>query len=131
MVSTDPIADMLTRIRNAAAVSKNEVALPYSKIKHNVAQVLVANGYLASVEITDGVVAKQLHIVINHAGTSPRITGSKRLSTPGRRMYASCDAIPRVKQGRGLVIISTSKGIMAGAEAKSQRLGGELICEVY
>jgi small subunit ribosomal protein S8 len=131
MTSTDPIADMLTRVRNAIAVRKREVLLPYSKVKAHIADTLATHGYLAGTEVVESPDApKQLKIVISEDG-SFKITEVSRLSKPGRRVYAKCDAIPRVKHGRGLVLVSTSQGIMTGQEAKAKRLGGELICEVY
>lgn len=129
--STDPIADMLTRIRNAIGVQKNEVSLPHSKIKEAVARSLQANGFLESVSVTDLSVGKQLHIVINPASEHARITEIKRLSKPGRRAYSNAREIPHVKHGRGIVIVSTSKGLMTGTEAKAAGLGGELIASVY
>ncbi len=131
MVSTDPIADMLTRIRNALAVRKTEVSLPHSKIKESVARLLVDNKYVAGVNVEDGVTAKTLKIKLLPDSGASSITEIVRLSTPGRRMYTSADKIPRVKQGRGIVIISTSKGLMTGKQAREQHLGGELICQIY
>jgi small subunit ribosomal protein S8 len=133
MTSTDPIADMLTRVRNAMNVRKNEVTLPHSKVKESVAKLLKDNNFLDKVEVADNVsgVGKTLKIVINPAEKNSRITEIVRLSKPGRRMYTGFDKIPTVKRGRGIVIISTSKGVMTGASAKKERLGGELICRVY
>lgn len=130
--STDPIADMLTRIRNAIAVNKREVILPHSNIKESVAKILKESNFVNSVSTEgDKPGFKQLKIVINDEGTNARITAIARLSTPGRRLYAGTDKIPRVKQGRGIVIISTPKGLMTGEQARKQSLGGELICKVY
>ena len=131
VTTTDPIADMLTRIRNAINVRKNEVSLPHSKIKENVARSLVANGFLDDVKVTDLAVGKQLHIVINAEDANARITEVKRLSKPGRRVYTGASEMPTVKGGRGVVIVSTSKGLMTAKEAKQQGLGGELIASVY
>ena len=131
MVSTDPIADMLTRIRNAIAVRKNEVVLPHSKVKESVANLLKDSGFVTEVSVTDARVGKTLKVVINEEGENARITEIVRMSKPGRRMYTGGDKIPVVKRGRGVVIISTSKGMMTGAEAKKQGVGGELICKVY
>ena len=131
MVSTDPIADMLTRIRNAIAVSKRQIVLPHSNIKEKVAEVLVKDGFLSKVESNGEGGFKSLVVTINEEGTNPTITDIKRLSKPGRRLYAAAKEIPTVKYGRGVVVISTSKGIMTGAEAKQAGLGGELICQVY
>lgn len=130
--STDPIADMLTRIRNAIAVRKNEVTLPHSKIKEEVAKILRDSNFVDSVTVEgDKPGFKQLRVVINGEGTNARITEINRLSTPGRRMYTRAAEIPSVKRGRGIVVISTPKGIMTGDEAKAKSLGGELICKVY
>lgn len=131
MVSTDPIADMLTRIRNAASVGKNEVRLPHSKIKETIAAELVKNGFLKDVTVEKGVPRSELIITINEEGQNARFTELVRMSTPGRRMYTSVKDIPRVKSGRGLVLISTSKGVMSSFEAAKQRLGGEVICKIY
>ena len=131
MTMTDPIADMLTRIRNAILVQKNEVSLPHSNIKESAARSLQANGFLESVSVTDLSVGKQLHIVINSEDENAKITEIKRLSKPGRRAYSNAKEMPTVKHGRGVVIVSTSKGLMTGAEAKAAGLGGELIASVY
>lgn len=129
--TTDPIADMLSRIRNAIAVRKNEIALPHSKVKESVANLLKENRFITDVKVTDATVGKTLHIVINKSDENARITEIVRMSTPGRRMYGGSDKIPTVKRGRGLVIVSTSKGLMTGTQAKQQGIGGELICKVY
>lgn len=131
MVSTDPISDMLTRIRNAIAVSKSTVRMPYSKVKHGVAELLKQNYFLSEVTIEGEGIAKTLVININEESTNARITEIERISRPGRRTYTKVDKIPTVMRGRGIVIISTSKGLMTGEEAKKNRLGGELICKVY
>lgn len=131
MVSTDPIADMLTRIRNAVSVRKSEVVLPHSKMKQSVAELLKASGFVSDVSVADATIGKNLKIVINHEGENARITEIVRMSKPGRREYKGAKEIPTVKRGRGVVIISTSKGVMIGSDAKKQGLGGELICKVY
>jgi small subunit ribosomal protein S8 len=129
--STDPIADMLTRIRNAIAVRKTEVTMPHSKVKEAVAKLLKDSGFVDSVNVSDLSVGKELTIKINADDTNARITEIVRLSKPGRRAYAGSDKIPTVKRGRGLVVVSTSRGIMSGAQAKKAGVGGELICKVY
>jgi small subunit ribosomal protein S8 len=131
MVSTDPIADMLTRIRNAIAVHKSEVVLPHSKLKQAVAELLKDSGFLTEVSVADASVGKTMKIVINHENENARITEIVRLSKPGRREYAASKEIPSVKRGRGVVIISTSQGLMTGEQAKKSGVGGELICKVY
>lgn len=130
-ITTDPIADMLSRIRNAIAVQKSQVYVPYSNVKEAVARQLVKNSFVSKVKVEGTGVEKLLVVTINDESSNARITEIKRLSTPGRRLYSSADKIPTIKRGRGLVIISTSKGIMTGKEAKEQALGGELICSVY
>jgi small subunit ribosomal protein S8 len=131
MLSHDPIADMLTRIRNAAAVGKAEVSLPHSKIKETVAKQLVKVGYLKDAKVISAKPQSKLEITISDAGANSTITEIARLSKPGRRVYAKADEIPRVKNGRGIVLVSTSKGVMTGQEASKARLGGELILKVY
>ena len=129
--STDPIADLLTRIRNAIAVGKNEVRLPSSKLKVTVAKELVRTGYLADVKVEKQSPRDELVVTIYRDGENPTITEIARVSKPGRRVYASANDIPRVKSGRGVMLVSTSEGVMTGSEAFKQRLGGELICKVY
>src|SRR5687767_1255157 len=131
IVSTDPIADMLTRIRNAINVRKSEVSMPHSNVKEAVATLLKKNGFVTDVKVTDATIGKTLKVVINGEQENARITEIQRLSKPGRRYYAGAEKIPVVMRGRGIVIISTSKGMMTGAEAKKQGIGGELICKVY
>jgi small subunit ribosomal protein S8 len=131
MLSTDPIADMLTRIRNAIAVRKSEVVLPHSKAKEAVARLLKANGFIVGVKVTDASIGKILSLTVREERENAVITEIVRLSKPGRRYYASVREIPTVKRGRGIVIVSTSKGMMTGADAKKAGIGGELICKVY
>jgi len=131
MVSTDPISDMLTRIRNGVAVNKETVSMPHSKVKEAVARILSDHHFVGAISTNDGVVGKQLVIDLQSTKKSAYITEIIRLSKPGRRSYAGADSIPTIKAGRGIVVISTSKGIMTGADAKKQRLGGELICQIY
>jgi small subunit ribosomal protein S8 len=131
MVSTDPIADMLTRVRNAINVGKNEVRLPHSNIKETVARELMKSGFLTNVVTEKGSPRNTLIITINEPGSNPKITEIQRVSTPGRRYYTNVKDIPKVKNGRGLVVLSTSQGVMNGFEAAKKRLGGEVICKVY
>lgn len=129
--STDPIADMLTRIRNAINVRKYEVSMPHSNVKESVAQLLKESRFIDSVSVEDARVGKTLHISIAPAGSNARITEINRMSKPGRRYYVKSAEIPAIKQGRGIVIVSTSKGMMTGEQAKAAKIGGELICKVY
>ena len=131
MVSTDPIADMLTRIRNAIAVNKHQIVLPYSSIKATVLEVLKSNDFILNYSVSGEGKEKQIIVVINDPTSNAKITEIHRISTPGRRVYSRSKELPRVKYGRGIVVVSTSKGIMTGAEAKKAGLGGELICKVY
>lgn len=132
IITTDPIADMLTRIRNAIGVRKQAVTMPHSKLKEAVAGVLKSQNFIDDCAVeTSEAGYKTLRIVINGESSNARITEIERLSRPGRRWYSSAEEIPVVKRGRGIVVVSTSKGVMTGQEAKNQRLGGELICKVY
>lgn len=131
MQSTDPIADMLTRIRNAILVGKNDVRVPASKLKIVVAENLKKAGYLADIKVEKATPRDEIVITIAEAGKNPVITEIARVSKPGRRVYARASDIPKVKSGRGVMLVSTSKGVMTGAEAIKAKLGGELICKVY
>ncbi|MDO4219975.1 MAG: 30S ribosomal protein S8 [Candidatus Saccharibacteria bacterium] len=129
--TTDPVADLLTRIRNAIAVGKNEVRVPTSKLKFAVADKLQKINYLEKVEVEDAKPRGILHIVINNEGEATRINEIDKVSTPGRRVYAGVNEIPKVKSGRGTVLVSTSKGIMTGQEAVKNKLGGEILVKVW
>ena len=131
MQTTDPIADLLTRIRNAKMVGKTEVRVPSSKLKEVVAEQLKKNGYLADVKTEASKPRDVLVVTINQPGTNSSINEIKRVSKPGRRVYAKSDEIPKVKSGRGIVLVSTSKGVMTGSEAVKNKLGGEVLLEVY
>lgn len=129
--STDPIADLLTRIRNAAMVGHSEIRVPASKLKLTVAKQLQAAGYLVNVQVESGKPRDTMVVTINKPGENSTISEINRISTPGRRVYVGANDIPRVKSGRGMVLISTSKGVISGDEARKQRLGGELLLKVY
>jgi len=129
--STDPIADLLTRIRNASMVGKSEVRVPTSKLKVSIAKELKKANYLADVKVESSKPRDTLVITINKPGENATITEIERLSKPGRRVYVGASDIPRVKNGRGMVLISTSKGVVSGQSAIKQRLGGELLLKVY
>ena len=125
----DPISDLLTRIRNASTSHKKVVVMPYSKLKQQVAEILQQNGFLAGVTVTEAGGFKSLDLALS---TNPEaITTLQRVSKPGRRVYTSAKDIPLVLGGRGLVIVSTSGGVMTGREARKKGLGGELICKVW
>ena len=129
--STDQIADLITRIRNAIKVRKNEIFVPTSKLKVGVVEVLKKNGYVAEYEVVDGKPCGTLKVTINELGTNAKINEISKVSKPGRRVYSAADDLPVVKSGRGMVIVSTSKGLMTGREAKKQRLGGEILVKVW
>jgi small subunit ribosomal protein S8 len=129
--STDPIADLLTRIRNAVMVGKNEIRVPASKLKITVAKELKKANYLSDVKVESAKPRDFLVITINKPGENSTITEITRLSKPGRRVYVGASEIPRVKNGRGMVLVSTSKGVISGQTAIKQRLGGELLLKVY
>jgi small subunit ribosomal protein S8 len=131
MMSTDPIADMLTRIRNAIAINRSIVAMPHSVTKQRVAEVLKDSRFVSDVSVSGEKCFKTLTITINSENTNAKITEIERISKPGRRVYSQAKNIPKVKSGRGMVVISTSQGIMSGDAAKQAGLGGELICKVY
>lgn len=131
MVSTDPVSDMLTRIRNAASVNKLEVLVPHSRLKEAVAKILSSHNYIGGVSVNQDGNFKQIVIEVTNPKNKLGITEIVKISKPGRRSYSGVDSIPTVKGGRGIVILSTSKGIMTGEQAKKARLGGELICQVY
>ena len=129
--STDPIADLLTRIRNAVMVGKNEITVPSSKLKLTIAKELKKAKYLTDVKVESAKPRDIMVITINKPGENPTITEIVRLSKPGRRVYVSAAEIPKVKNGRGMVLVSTSKGVISGQSAYKQRLGGELMLKVY
>ncbi len=129
--TTDPIADLLTRIRNAKMVSKTEVRVPSSKMKRVVAEQLMKNGYLTDVRVESAKPRDILVVKINEEGENSTIHQINRISKPGRRVYVASADIPKIKSGRGLVLVSTSKGVMTGTEAVKNKLGGELLLQVY
>lgn len=129
--STDQIADLLTRIRNAIMVGKNEIYVPTSKLKVAVVESLKKAGYLANYEIIDHSPRNTLHITLAEEGKLVTIHEIEKVSKPGRRVYAAASEIPKVKSGRGLVLVSTSQGIMTGREAAKAHLGGEVLVKVW
>lgn len=127
---TDPISDMLTCIRNANAARKNAVKMPYSKMKGEIARILKSEGYIKNYEVVSDKTRPVLSIDLKTQGARP-LRNLKKISKPGLRSYVSTDEIPKVIGGLGICILSTSKGIMTGREAKKQNVGGELIAFVY
>ncbi|MFP5331875.1 MAG: 30S ribosomal protein S8 [Acidimicrobiia bacterium] len=129
---TDPIADMLTRIRNAVAVGHERVTLPASKTKEALARVLASEGFIDRYEIKSGDKGSELMLVLRYGERrSPVIRGLRRVSKPGHRIYSGAAEIPRVQGGLGIAIVSTSQGLMADREARRRRLGGEIMAEVW
>jgi small subunit ribosomal protein S8 len=132
MVVNDPIGDMLTRIRNASRARHDKLTLPSSKMKVEVARVLKDEGFIGDFTVHERKPQNELTIQLKYGqDKAPAITGVKRASKPGLRRYVAVRDIPRVLGGMGISILSTSKGVMVDAEARKQKLGGELICTVY
>lgn len=128
---TDPIADMLTRIRNASVAKKTELVLPYSRLKENLANVLAREGFIGSVKLVeDGHKTLQISLRYTPTGDSV-ITGLRRVSKPGQRMYVPVEKIPRSQGGFGVAVLSTSKGLLTDREARKAKIGGEILCEVW
>ena len=127
---TDPIADMLTRLRNAALAKKTEVGVPFSKIKLEIAKILQQQGYIKEI-IKETKPWPHLILVLTYQGKEPVLKHIKRLSKPGQRAYASYQQLPKVLNGLGFWILSTSKGMLTDREARRAKIGGELICEVW
>lgn len=129
---TDPISDFLTRLRNAAKARLEECAIPHSKLKESLAAILKAEGYVADYSVgTDTRGHRALVVKMKYVDGAPAITGLKRVSTPGRRLYFRYTDIPRVLNGLGIGILSTSRGLMKDADCRRNRAGGELICNVW
>ena len=137
MSTTDPISDMLTRVRNAVMAGHTLVALPSSKIKVAIAKIMKEEGYITSFEVVDGKIpaAKVLRIRLKYVGERrerrPVVTGLERISRPGRRVYTGKQEIPWVLSGMGIAIISTPKGVMTGQRARQMGVGGEVLCKVW
>jgi small subunit ribosomal protein S8 len=127
---TDPISDMLTRIRNASRALLPAIELPHSRMKESLAKILKSEGYVAEVSV-DGKTIKKLKIQLKYQGKKNVIEGLKRISKPGLRKYVGATEIPRVLGGLGVSIVSTSEGVMTGTQAKKKNLGGELLCYIW
>jgi small subunit ribosomal protein S8 len=132
---TDPIADMLTRIRNASRTKKEEVFVPFSKIKLEIVKILKREGYVADFDEIKPDSSKErfggIMVKLKYIGKEPAITSIKKISRPGRRIYSAKDELPKVLNNLGIAIISTSQGLMTNRQAKKAGLGGEVICEIY
>ena len=132
MNTTDPIADMLTRIRNASLARHRELTLPSSRMKRKIARILVEVGFIESFSTTQDGIQEMLVLQLKYVeGRTPVVSGLKRISKPGLRVYARKTEIPRVLGGLGLVVLSTSRGIMTGQQARKLNLGGEVLCYVW
>jgi small subunit ribosomal protein S8 len=128
---TDPITDMLNRIRNAQAVFRSEVDIPFSKIKFEICQILAKEEFIESFEKKGRKNKKFIRIMLKYNKKIPAISGLKRISKPGQRIYLPHKQIKRVRDGYGIAIISTSKGLMTDKEVRKQKLGGEVICKIW
>ena len=129
---TDPIADMLTRIRNAVRIERPEVEMPFSKVKSGLAEVLKREGYIWDWREIEGVPAKQIHIDLKYGPNGERVIQHiKRVSKPGRRVYSRATNLRPVLNGLGISIISTSRGVISDREARQRKLGGEVLCELW
>lgn len=130
-MNTDPITDMLNRIKNAQAVGKAEVVLPFSNLKNEIADLLSKNGFVGEVKRGTKGKGKNLRVSLKYDNGVPAIEGARRVSKPGQRIYAKVHDIKRVRGGFGMSIISTPKGLMTGLEAKKAKLGGEVLLEIW
>ena len=131
MYLTDPIADMLTRVRNANAVMHEKVDVPHSKMKERIAEILKEQGYISNFKIVTEGNNKNIRIYLKYAGKERVIKGIKRISKPGRRVYSSVEDMPRVLSGLGIAIVSTSKGVITDKVARAEKVGGEVLAFVW
>lgn len=132
MMITDPIADMLTRIRNGLTVKSESVDVPYSKMKKSIADILVGEGFINSIEIVENGIQSVIKVNLKYGARSEKvITGLKRVSKPGLRVYAGSDKLPKVLGGLGIAIISTSKGVMTDKQARADHIGGEVLAYIW
>ncbi len=132
MAHTDPIADMLTRVKNAVMAQKKDVAIPLSTIKLDIAKILKEEGYISNFRVDKTQFPAQLFVELKYSGKKQNvIEGLKRVSKPGRRVYAEVDSIPKVLDGLGVAVISTSQGIVTGKECKKRNIGGEVLLYVW
>lgn len=127
---SDPVSDMLTRVRNASRAQLPIVVIPHSRLKASIAQVLKREGYVAEAAIEEAG-RKSIRLTLKYQDRRPVIEGLRRLSSPGRRLFVPAGKIPRIRGGLGVVILSTSSGVMTGQEARKQNVGGELLCSIW
>jgi len=129
---TDPVADMLTRIRNANQALHEKVTMPTSKLKEEIARILAAEGYIDGYEVVGTGARRTLSVTLRYAANRKRvIEGLRRVSSPGRRVYLGAGELPRVLGGLGVAVVSTSQGLLPDREARKRKLGGEILCEVW
>lgn len=129
---TDPVADLLTRLRNSAKAGQSECVIPHSKLKENISKILSSEGFVGDISTgADDAGHKTLVVKLKYVGSTPAFNNLTRASTPGRRLYYSYTEIPRVLNGLGIAILSTSKGVLNDRECRRQKVGGELICNVW
>jgi small subunit ribosomal protein S8 len=127
----DSLGDMLIRIQNALMAGHQSVTIPHSKMKEAVAQILVDNQYVGEMKVIEAVPQKGIELTLRYVGKLPAISGVKRVSKPGRRLYAGAKSAPATLGGYGLTILTTSKGVMTSKDARKQNVGGEIICQVW
>lgn len=128
---TDPIADMIIRIKNALLAGRESVAIPHSKMKAAIAQILQQEGYVNEVSVEETKPQATIMIDLKYVGDTPAITDVKRVSKPGRRQYTGSGAVPKTLGGYGITIMTTSKGVMTGVNARKQNVGGEILCQIW
>ena len=129
---TDPIADLLTRVRNALSANKDTVEIPSSNMKKAIAQIMLEEGYISAVDFVEDEYNGKLVLTLKYVGKKqPVINGLKRVSRPGLRVYSDVESMPKVMGGLGIAILSTNKGIMTGKKAKAQNVGGEVLCYIW
>jgi len=128
---TDPITDMLNRIRNAQTVLKPTVSIPFSKLKYQIAQILEKEGFVEKVKKTGRKPKKTIEITLKYSDKAPVISGLRRTSKPGQRIYSPWKKIKKVRGGFGIAIVSTSQGLMTDKEARRKKLGGEILCQIW
>jgi len=128
---TDPIADMLNRIKNAQAVDHPTVEMPFSNLRYEIAKILEENGFIEKAEKKGRKTKKTIEIILKYHDKTPAISGIKKISKSGQRIYLGSAQIKKTKEGYGMAIISTSKGLMTGKEARKQKIGGEILLEIW
>jgi small subunit ribosomal protein S8 len=128
---TDPIADMIIRIKNALLAGHASVAIPHSRIKASIATILKSEGYISDMKIEDTKPQASIVVDLKYVGKTPAITDVRRVSKPGRRMYATARTMPKTLGGYGITIVSTSQGIMTETAARKKNIGGEVICQIW